>query len=138
MTTNETLTNAKLRAALELIAGTSNMLTGKTYTAEEARDLARRTLEEVGQGVGDATGPDGLTAEEANWLQAYGAHVDHMRVEAADRGWNAQESRATSERWYELRRTYHERHGEPPLPMDCTHLGSRERASQLYAKRRAA
>ena len=78
-----------------------------------------------------------LTPEEADWLAAYNAHVSHMQVEAASRGWNAQESRRTSDRWYELRRLYEERHGEPTLQPDSTDLDSRERASQLWAKRGA-
>jgi len=76
-----------------------------------------------------------LTAEETDWLEAYEAHVAHMHVEAASRGWNAEESRRTSDRRHELRRLYEERHGEPTLPQDCTVPDSRERASQLWAKK---
>lgn len=78
---------------------------------------------------------DTLTPEEDYWLKAYEAHVAHMQVEAADRVWNAEESRATSERYCKLCGYYRDWHGEPILPMDCTNPDSRERASALYAKR---
>ncbi|OJW21198.1 MAG: hypothetical protein BGO49_24605 [Planctomycetales bacterium 71-10] len=79
-----------------------------------------------------------LTPEETDWLAAYNAHVHHMQVEAADRGWDAAASRDTHDRWLKLSLTYRERHGEPQLPMTCTNRDSHERARQLYAKRRAA